>query len=81
MSLSDACGLSWATVEELKVGMPWLELAATWDDNEPGKAAELLGGFQNDYDDVVESMMALSATRRSRVTQRSKTRRAWSWGT
>ena len=61
LSLSDAyCGLSWATVEELKVlGMPWLELAATWDENEPGKAAELLGGFQNDYDDVVESMMAL----------------------
>ena len=59
--LDDAyCGLTWSTVEELQVlGMPWLELAATWDENEPGKAAELLGGFQNDYDDVVESMMAL----------------------
>jgi hypothetical protein len=60
-NLDDAyCGLSWATLEDLQVlGMPWLELAATWDENEPGKAAELLGGFQNDYDDVVESMMAL----------------------
>ncbi|MGB0590229.1 MAG: hypothetical protein ACPGU1_11160 [Myxococcota bacterium] len=59
--LDDAyCGLTWSTLEELQVlGMPWLELAATWDENEPGKAAELLGGFQNDYDDVVESMMAL----------------------
>ena len=59
--LGDAyCGLSWATMEEMKVlGTPWLELVALWDENEPGKAAELLGGFQNDYDDVVEAMVAL----------------------
>ncbi|MDP6946112.1 MAG: hypothetical protein QF464_18330, partial [Myxococcota bacterium] len=41
------------------LGTPWLELVALWDENEPGKAAELLGGFQNDYDDVVESMVAV----------------------
>ncbi len=54
------CGLTWGTMEELEIlGQPWLEVARTWEEFEPGKAAELLGSFQNDYDDVVEAMSAL----------------------
>ncbi len=54
------CGLTWGTMDQFTVlGQPWLEVAQTWDEFEPGKAAELLGSFQNDYDDVVEGMAAL----------------------
>ena len=54
------CGLTWETVYDLEIlGQPWLEVAALLDEGEPGTAAELLGSFQNDYDDVVESMSAL----------------------
>lgn len=54
------CGLTWGTLDELKVlGVPFLDLVRGWDEDEPGKAAELLGGWQNDFDDVVEAMVAV----------------------
>ena len=65
------CGLTWGTMDQFMVlGQPWLEVAATWDEFEPGKAAELLGSFQNDYDDVVEAMAAL--VRYAQLTEQSE---------
>ena len=41
------------------LGQNWLELARNMESMDPGSSGDLLGAFQNDYDDVVESMVAL----------------------
>ena len=54
------CGYTWDTLEDLKyLGVPWLELVTLYEASDPGVGARLLGSFQNDYDDVVEAMVAL----------------------
>ncbi len=63
VSIEDAwCGLTWGTMGDLQIlGQPWLELARTMEAADPGSSEGLIGAFQNDYDDVVESMVALIA--------------------
>jgi hypothetical protein len=63
VSIDDAiCGLPWARIEELQVfGQPIFELAEEVEAGSPGAAEALLGGFQNDFDDVAEAMVTLQA--------------------
>ncbi|MCB9730775.1 MAG: hypothetical protein H6746_20050 [Deltaproteobacteria bacterium] len=65
-SIDDAiCGLSWATIDELKVlDQPIFELAVELEAGTPGSAETLLGSFQNDFDDVAEAMVSLEAVLR-----------------
>ena len=58
--LHDAyCGLSWSEFESFRLfNQPILDLARTLEESKPGAAEELLGAFQNDFDDVAEAMLA-----------------------
>lgn len=64
VSIEDAwCGHTWESIFDLQIlGQNWLELARNMEAASPGSSGDLLGAFQNDYDDVVESMVALIAT-------------------
>ncbi len=54
------CGFRWATFEELEfMGQPLFEFLRAREESNPGSAESVLAGFQNDYDDVVEAMLAL----------------------
>ena len=40
-------------------GLPWLDIVELLDTFSPGLAGDIIGSFQNDYDDIVESTMAV----------------------
>ncbi len=53
-------GTTYATVLQSEpLGLPWLDLVECLDVLSPGLAQDLIGSFQNDYDDIVESTLAL----------------------
>lgn len=56
------CGLRWDNFDQLRIlDQPWFELLAELDAANPGTAEQVLGGFQNDFDDVAEAQVALVA--------------------
>ena len=61
MGLADGyCGLEWSQFGDLTLGgMPLIPLIENLEAADPGRAESLLGSFQNDYDDIVEAMMAI----------------------
>lgn len=60
--LDDAfCGLRWGELDQLMLGgQPALDVVRALEEATPGTAFTFLGAFQNDYDDIVEAMMALT---------------------
>ena len=49
-------GTSYATLLQSEpLGIPWLDLAECLDILSPGLAGDIIGSFQNDYDDIVEA--------------------------
>ncbi len=59
--LDDAyCGFGWTNFEDISIlGQPLLDFVQALEDATPGTAETLLGSFQNDFDDIVEAMVAL----------------------
>ena len=54
------CGKDWGTLEELELGgKPWLELVEQMEENSPGAAEMLIGGFQDDFYEKNIAMLAL----------------------
>jgi hypothetical protein len=54
------CGLPWNKTRSLTVaGQPALDFIETLEAAMPGTAERLLGRFQDDYDDIVEAMVAI----------------------
>lgn len=60
-TIDDAwCGHTWESIFDLQLlGQNWLDFARNLEANDPGSAGDILGAFQNDYDDVVEAMVTL----------------------
>jgi len=54
------CGFDWANVEEMTIyDQPWLEMVREMEDETPGTAEMLLGGWQDDYYEITIAATAL----------------------
>ncbi len=60
-SINDAYfGATYATMLRSEpLGIPWLTLMELLDEMQNGLAGQIIGSFQNDYDDIVEATMGL----------------------
>ena len=54
------CGKDWSNIGELEfLGLPWLEAVAKLEKETPGSAEELIGGFQDDFNEKTIAALAL----------------------
>jgi len=54
------CGKDWKNIEQLRfMGTPWLELVKQLDEAAPGTGEELIGSFQDDYEEKTTAMVGL----------------------
>ncbi len=54
------CGKDWSTIGDLEfMGLPWLDAVAKLEADAPGAAEDLIGGFQDDFNEKTIAALAL----------------------